>query len=521
MTLRRKLLVTFSAGAALATALVFFSLAQIGKIDREIYTLELSDTVRNTALELRRHEKNFFLYRRQSDLSAVEATLAELEAALSKSEEQRFRAISLKTAEYHTLFGEIVTLASTIHVALDSLKRQSPGEIPLIEYVEGTFLEDPPASAHVLQLRLGLSDADPAVRLSDALGSKVQQLRKIGETLLSLTNEFDRASRAEAEGAVFRTRIAARIFLPTFLALGIGASLLMGRSIARRLAELARQIEKTSKGFNIASGSDEAAKAPGDRDEIDVIIRKYRQMESQLAEHEEALLQSKKLSAIGTLASGVAHELNNPLNNIYTTAQRLNKKIDLESDPVLKKGLQDIFGQTLRVKKIVGDLLEFARTRAPHLEDIELEALIRTSYNYIVNSMDVREVEFALMVAPEAPRCIHADPTQMEQVFINLFTNAVEAMGGRGSITVTVEPAGDRVSVEVANSGRGIPDKLLERIFEPFYSTKDKGTGLGLAVVYSIITKHGGEIRAASAEEEGTIFTITLPGATMEDDRKA
>ena len=237
-------------------------------------------------------------------------------------------------------------------------------------------------------------------------------------------------------------------------------------------------------------------------------------MEEELAQREKELIQSKKLAAIGTLASGVAHELNNPLNNIYTTSQRLIKKAGDDVPSVIKKALNDIFGETMRVKKIVSDLLDFARGREPHLRSVvEAGALFEGVFRHLGNSVDTGRIKFDLSMHPREV-VFEADQEQLEQVFINLFMNAIEAMSGVGEISVRVEEKKDVVRMQVSDSGKGISSETVEKLFEPFFTTKDKGTGLGLAIVFNIVQKHNGHIEVESGEGRGTSFIITLPKKT-------
>ncbi|RJR16999.1 MAG: sensor histidine kinase [Nitrospiraceae bacterium] len=229
-----------------------------------------------------------------------------------------------------------------------------------------------------------------------------------------------------------------------------------------------------------------------------------------LQEKQSQLVESKKLASIGTLASGVAHELNNPLNNIYTTAQRLIKKSGDECAPYVKKGLDDIFGQTMRVKKIVGDLLEFARGREPQLREVELNGLILNAYRQLGNNGRIDNVKFTFDSASDRIMTL-ADPEQLEQVFINLFANAIDAMPDQGILKVNTEPEGSVVKIKVSDTGGGMSRETIDKMFEPFFTTKDRGTGLGLAIVFNIIQKHNGEIIAESSEGQGTTFFITLP----------
>jgi signal transduction histidine kinase len=255
----------------------------------------------------------------------------------------------------------------------------------------------------------------------------------------------------------------------------------------------------------------------GKNDEVGLLIRKFNDMEGQLAQREaeiekknQELLQSKKLAAIGTLASGVAHELNNPLNNIYISAQILDRETRDAPSPMVRETVNDIVGQTIRVKGIVGDLLEFARGREPRLREVELNELVMGAYKLVSTSMDTIKITFVLDSDSDGVK-LDADSEQMERVFINLFTNAVAAMAGAGDLKVKVLREGDVVTVRVSDAGRGIPADAVEKIFEPFYTTRDKGTGLGLAIVFNTIKKHGGDINVESAEGKGTTFTMKLP----------
>ncbi len=221
-------------------------------------------------------------------------------------------------------------------------------------------------------------------------------------------------------------------------------------------------------------------------------------------------MQTKKLAAIGTLASGVAHELNNPLNNIYLSAQVLSREAGGTCPPAVKEAVGDIVGQTERVKRIVSDLLEFARGREPNLRNVELTALLADAFRRLGSSRSTAEVAFSLD-AGSKPAPVMADQGQMEQVFNNLFANAVDAMQGRGTLAVTLRQDDASTVITIADSGGGIPREKLDKIFDPFFTTKDKGTGLGLAIVYNIVKKHHGDITVASEEGKGTTFTITLP----------
>jgi len=188
------------------------------------------------------------------------------------------------------------------------------------------------------------------------------------------------------------------------------------------------------------------------------------------------------------------------------------KKTGDDSPAFIKKGLEDIFSQTMRVKGIVGDLLDFARGREPHYMAIELSSFLNSVYRHIGNSINTEQVHFALTLHPEEI-VIFADTEQLERVFINLFINAVDAMSGAGDLSVLAEEEDTSVTIRVSDTGKGMSTENIEKVFEPFYTTKGKGTGLGLAIVFNIIQKHQGEINVESTEGKGTTFKIILPKA--------
>jgi signal transduction histidine kinase len=176
----------------------------------------------------------------------------------------------------------------------------------------------------------------------------------------------------------------------------------------------------------------------------------------------------------------------------------------------VKEAVNDIVGQTERVKRIVSDLLEFARGRELRLHEIDLTSLIEDAYRQAGNSRDMVGISFSLTSKPPLIM-LSADAGQLEQVFTNLFINAADAMQQQGEIRVSLKQEADNIVIGVSDTGTGIPTESQDKIFEPFFTTKDKGTGLGLAIVYNIVKKHHGDITVTSEKGKGTSFIITLP----------
>jgi two-component system, NtrC family, sensor kinase len=347
------------------------------------------------------------------------------------------------------------------------------------------------------------------------LDSDIALLRKIGEDVTAVARDLDKAARDKTEAVIRASQLAILVGFPLFLAVGLFMLFLIGANVVRRLRMLIDVVERTGKG-SYPHLSVPAARGKH-ADEVGVLMDKFNSMEDQLAQREEEigrknieLLRTRKLAAIGTLAAGVAHELNNPLNNIALSARALAREADEGFSSAAREMVSDILSQSARVKGIVSELLEFARGREPRKRNVVLRELLDAAHRKTAASAGA--IRFILESEPKDVE-ISADPELLERVFINLFTNAAEAMPGGGELAVKIAADADSVKIAVSDTGAGMPNEALDKVFEPFFTTKDTGTGLGLAIVFSIIKKHKGELAVASVEGAGTTFTITLPKA--------
>jgi len=215
------------------------------------------------------------------------------------------------------------------------------------------------------------------------------------------------------------------------------------------------------------------------------------------------------MASLGVLSSGVAHEINNPLGVILGYAGYIEGKM-AEDDPNYRY-IHEIKRESKRCKKIVQDLLSYARTPRPSLELVDLNRLLAQIVDFAANHTDMRGVTITTAFAPALP-LIMLDGDQMRQVAINLILNAGGAMPEGGILTVRTEQLDtEHVQISFADSGCGIPPESIERIFEPFYTTKERGTGLGLAITRQIIEQHHGAISIESTPGTGTTVRVTLP----------
>jgi len=240
---------------------------------------------------------------------------------------------------------------------------------------------------------------------------------------------------------------------------------------------------------------------------------------TQLRRLQEELTQAEKLWALGELVSGIAHELNNPLTGILGFAQLLMMRNDVNEE--VAESLEKINREALRCKRIVENLLDFARKRPPEKVALNLKQIVENALELLSYQLKVDGVEVVRHYEEDLP-CVIADPQQIEQVFINIINNARQAMmdKGGGVLSIATYKEDEMVCVEFQDTGVGIKPEIMDKIFDPFFTTKEPGmgTGLGLSVSYGIIKEHNGVIEVSSRVGEGAKFVVKLPaGSTTQD----
>jgi PAS domain S-box-containing protein len=225
---------------------------------------------------------------------------------------------------------------------------------------------------------------------------------------------------------------------------------------------------------------------------------------------QRTLMQQEKLASIGRLSAGVAHEINNPLTTVLTTAMLLQE--DVSPGSALHQELETIVKETIRCRSIVTALLDFARQKTPQKKKSSINDLVSNTLTLTRKQSAFKDIELEVHLDPNAPD-IWLDPHQITQALINLVVNAIESTESGGRILVSTELAGDgrAVRIGVQDTGNGIPPGLLQQVFEPFFTTKETGTGLGLSIAHGIIVQHNGSLEVASQPRQGTTFTIILP----------
>ncbi|MGD2124521.1 MAG: ATP-binding protein [Desulfobacteraceae bacterium] len=239
-------------------------------------------------------------------------------------------------------------------------------------------------------------------------------------------------------------------------------------------------------------------------------IDKAKMIEEQRSRYDQLALQTEKLSSLGRMAAGIAHEINNPLTGILLFSSRMRKKVTEGGH--IQEGLDVIIRETQRCKSIIQDLLEFSRDKDPEKVKANINDVIEKALSILENEFRLHHISVEKNFSSGMPSVL-LDVNLMQQVFVNLLINAVEAIQDKGVVTVRsyLKPDRRSVGVEVADTGPGISSDNMGKVFDPFFSTKNNGTGLGLAVSYGIIQKHQGNIQVSSKLEEGTRFTIEIP----------
>lgn len=254
-------------------------------------------------------------------------------------------------------------------------------------------------------------------------------------------------------------------------------------------------------------------------DEIDFLTSIARQcacaiqnaqlVEAQQAQYQHLALQTEKLSALGRMAAGIAHEINNPLAGILLFSTNIVKKAP---EGPIKEGLDIIIRETVRCKAIIQELLEFSRDKQPQKIITNINRVIEKALSILDNEFRLNQITLNIDLSENVNDC-SIDENQIQQVIVNLLLNSIQSIEKNGRIQVRSrqESGKGEIEVEIEDNGCGIPVETIPRIFDPFFSTKSRGTGLGLAVSYGIIKNHQGDIKVESSLEKGTVMKIIFP----------
>ncbi|MBF0163240.1 MAG: HAMP domain-containing histidine kinase [Magnetococcales bacterium] len=473
-SLRRKVLLGYALISALALGLSLFTLVELRLLSTRLFTGEQFYQFLNDVLEMRRYEKNFFLYQQQEDMEQLLLYVERARQDLNEAE------------------------------ALVSRPR-----------------------ADLIEARGWLDDYQRLARASletDPEGAKWNEsrLRGLGKALVTTAEELADAERQVVHRALERHRL----LLLVAMLVAMGVILLVGAALSRRIVQPLRQIEEAMAG--VAEGRFTRIHIPANDQEIVSLTRAFNRVLDELRLRQKHLLRSEKLASLGTLLSGVAHELNNPLSNISTSSQILAEELDSEDADFRRELVEQIDQQTRRARDIVRSLLDLARDRGFQRAEVPLADTIGEAIRFSKGNIPTR-----IRVLSEIPfeTVVMGDRRRLQQAFINLIKNAVDAIPEQGEVRIRLvhPPSETRVDpeswfaacrcrapwcdVEVVDTGSGIAEADLGRIFDPFFTTKPvgQGSGLGLAVVYEVVEEHAGCIAVESEPGRGSRFVVRLP----------
>jgi signal transduction histidine kinase len=343
------------------------------------------------------------------------------------------------------------------------------------------------------------ADLQQARTMEKALAIDVKLLQA---ALESHTSELVLAAGREES----RTVTAIVLYALLALAVGVGAALVSQRLLA--------PIRSLTEGVKAVASGDLRRKVEfRGSDELAVLAREFNAMAESLDRQRQELLRAERLAAVGRISAHITHEIRNPLNSLGLNAELLAEEMQPAASAEARALLGAITREVDRLNAVAEEYLRFARLPRPVMAREDLNEILRGLLDFVAPEMEAAGVTVRRELAPDLPP-VRADEGQIRGAFLNLLRNAREATSAGGTIELrTVRGTDGGVLATVSDTGSGIPPERLERIFDPFFSTKTGGTGLGLAFTLQVISEHGGTIRCASEVGRGTTFSIRLPAA--------
>ena len=468
-TIRSQVIVAFSACFLFMVVMIAVNYHNFQTLSGTMQFFQLSEDINNTIMEMRRYEKNFFLFQEAVSYEENVTSSNLLAIMLSRDKDGLIKAIG------ESNYNRFLKYVSEYSSLMEELHRK--------EKKEGCCDE---LRGHI---------------------------RRAGQNLVLFADQLVNTERREINSRLQRMIPLPMFNLVVLIFLMIFIVFFITEMIIRPLARITRESEEIALGAHLRitpfgkSGN-----------EIHRLIFAVNHMMGELVSRQEQLIQSRKIAAIGTLTSGIAHELNNPINNLSLLLESLiedGKTMDYSERLHL---YQEAMDQTDRASETVKNLLEFSRASHPKIEKVDLNNLVDKTARLIANELKINNIKFSKKTNDRLP-LISVDQSGIQQVLLNLFINSVQAMprGGELNVSIRLDDTMKEVRTDVEDTGEGIPADQLNNIFDPFFTTKKEGegTGLGLSVSYNIIKKNGGRIEVKSIPGQGTCFSIYLPiGAT-------
>ena len=467
LNLRQKIILGISLFFVAVAVVGLLSYRNLRVMEKKIRFVEIADDLQNIVLEIRRYEKNFFLY----GFSEVGAL----------AENKRYIGIALSTLGKFSPELKDLEGAPKIGVLKEALEDYGK----LIDEIRRVAISQDVSSMEALQ----------------------EALREKGKTLVTLSEDlvkFERERVMMILERLYSHLIAAMVLFLLFLGF-------LTFFVVRKIIQPLRLIEKAT--VQIVEGNFKPLPVPDTKDETERVIKAFNQMVTELERRQNQLIQAKKLSSLGTLTSGIAHELNNPLNNISTSCQIVLEELEEIDKDFLRRMLMNIEREIARARDIVKGLLEFSRAKEFSIEPCSIRSVIIKARQLVASQLP-GGIEIEIDIPEDLT--VPVDIQRMQQVFLNLFLNAIQAFPeppGQIRVKARKDTEKREAVIEVEDTGVGIDQEHLSRIFDPFFTTKEvgAGTGLGLSIVHGIIEQHNGTITVESRKGEGTRFIIRLP----------
>jgi two-component system, NtrC family, sensor kinase len=458
-SIRGKIFIMFTVTFVSITALTGFNLWNLSMLKTRMLLSERYDDVLNNILEVRRFEKNFLIY---SDNKSL-----------------------IESKEYLD--------------RIDTLVADLSDDLPLL-VGEQSFANFQKTLLDYRKLVANISKGDLA---------QPELLRNSGKTLTDAADRFREIKRKRIHATIAQTSILPFAFFAIFLMLMALILWIISHALLKPLDVVMETTRLVGRGDFRPIHYD------GVRlEEISSLIEAFNRMAHELEVNQENLIQARKIAAIGTFTAGIAHELNNPINNIALTAESFKEGYAEGMDADCQEMIDDILSQAERAADIVKNLLDFSRTENPVFSKLAPAQILASTIGLIKNQFKIGGLHLETSVERDLPLLL-GNLGNLQQVFTNLLLNAVQAtpQGGRIGMHVDRATRPRFIRFTIEDNGPGIPQEIQHKIFEPFFTTKEvgKGTGLGLAVSYAIIKRHGGSIELFSEAGRGTRFTVLLP----------
>ncbi len=561
MKIREKLLLGFGLYIFLAIALGFFAYKDLQTITTRLTLVETSDDITNNILEVRRHEKNFLLFKDDKNLEELKDYLNTLKGnidsikaeIISEMGAANYEMIKKAIIEYEGMVDEIAgnfksqkrltAYAASVWKEFEQrIGRDEFQAFLAIKRYEKDFMISKDKETYnglidainslttdsinaIQRYRLAI---EGLFKLYEAEYEIIDKMRQKAREIQSFTENLSKRERADIAKIIKLSTNLLLIALLVILIFGAFVNIKLSNIIAAPIKKLEAITKKVAAG-----DFSERIEVKG-KDELASLEIAFNQMETRLQdaisslehaierlhEKQEELVEAEKLASLGRIAAGVAHEINNPLAIINEKAGLMQDLLKASSDSSQKERFLNLISGILnsikRSRAITHSLLGFARKIEIAIKPLNLNEAVKDATGFLENEIGLKGISVNLNLYKDMPE-IKSDKGQIEQVLLNIIKNAIDAVEEKGLIEISTGIKNqDRVYITVMDNGPGIPKDKLKQIFEPFFTTKErgKGTGLGLFVSYGIMKGLGGNIHVDSEVGKGSTFTIEMPVKT-------